>query len=204
MVVKAFERTTAAGAVVVFACIFVVATGKVVKHAWADRGHGFGEVGLAPAHVVDHAGQAEAGASTFLALVQYQTGFAVGGQKAVDVFGRRELGQQTHCRRQVGAVAQVAGVFAGAELAVGRSRWVCSGFFPTALANGRLGPHHFGQAEHVFETVQPVRATVDEFACFGEVTCLEGAAHVHGFVEQKFGEQQGRNFRRVGQVGVDG
>src|SRR5688500_18369333 len=80
MFVPRLQCAPAARAVVVFTCPFVVEARKVVEHSRACRlwlALRFGFDPSAPVQIVDDAGQSEAGASSVLALIQYQAGLAV-------------------------------------------------------------------------------------------------------------------------------
>eukprot|EP01136_Pigoraptor_vietnamica_P028632 Opistho-1_new@86316 len=142
VVEPALQRAAAAGAVVVFAGVFVVAAREVVEHRGAHALQLGRDAGLAPAQVVHHAGQAEAGAGALLALVEDEPGLAVARQVALDVGGGRKLLEQAHGRRHVGAVAQVGRVLAHGQRAAAARGGGCGpgGHRCGLLALGGLGP----------------------------------------------------------------
>jgi len=201
VLVPALQRAAAARPLVVLAGVLVVAAREVVQHARADRSHLLRRAGLAPAQIIDDAGQSEAGAGPFLALVEDQPGPGVGAQPGLDVGGGRVFVGQRCGRRQVGTVAQVARVLAGSQLAPGRHCFGRNGGRPLAAAGGCRRPQSGSALEHVAETVQAVRTAIDQAARLGQIAGGERLAHRRRLVGQEGGEQRGGHLRGVGQIG---
>ena len=198
----ALEGAAATRPLVVLPLVLVVAPGQVVEHARAHRGQLRRQAQHAPAQVVDHAGQAEAGAGALGTLVKDQAGPGVGGEQALDVPVGRELRRQGGHRRLVEAVAQVNGVLDRVQFAAdGREVNPDGGStgHPGERRGGRR-PGCFGPAEHIPEAGEPVGGTVDQPAGATQVAAGERRPAFVGPLPDAGGEQTGRHLRCVGQL----
>ena len=222
IVEPALESAPAAGAIVVFALVFIVPPRQRVEHARADQIDLVRQLAvlqrcvLEPAQVIDDACQAKAGAGAFLALVQNHAGSGVGAQKVAH-FGLRWVGiGQTQGLRLKLAVAQVGRVLACAR---GAHRQAVCGFSAgchhrrnttgsAPLATSRLGwraagcgPERVSADKHILEHGQAVRAAVDQPARSAQVARSHRSAKPAGLVQQKLRQHHSGHFGRVGNVG---